>query len=39
MERFVYDTLEENFTDYTDEELLTEVTAYYPELLEGTDAV
>jgi len=39
MERFVYDTLEENFTDYTDEELLTEVTAYYPELLENADTV
>ena len=35
MERFVYDTLEENLTNYTDEELITEVTDYYPELLEG----
>jgi len=35
MERFVYDTLEENLTNYTDEELLTEVEEYYPELLEG----
>jgi hypothetical protein len=34
MERFVYDTLEENFTNYSDEELITEVTDYYPELLE-----
>ena len=34
MERFVYDTLEENLTNYTDEELITEVTDYYPELLE-----
>jgi len=33
MERFVYDTMVENLTDYTDEELLTEVTDYYPELL------
>ena len=33
MERFVYDTLEENLTNYTDEELITEVTDYYPELL------
>jgi hypothetical protein len=33
MERFVYDTLVENLTDYTDEELITEVTDYYPELL------
>jgi hypothetical protein len=33
MERFVYDTLVENLTDYTEEELITEVTDYYPELL------
>jgi hypothetical protein len=39
MECFVYDTLVENLTDYTDEELLTEVTDYYPELLEDADAV
>ena len=39
MERFVYDTMVENLTDYTDEELLTEVTDYYPELLEDADAV
>jgi hypothetical protein len=32
MERFVYDTLEENLTNYTDEELITEVTDHYPEL-------
>jgi hypothetical protein len=38
MERFVYDTMVENLTDYTDEELLTEVTNYYPELLENDDA-
>ena len=35
MERFVYDTLVENLTNYTEEELITEVTDYYPELLEG----
>ena len=35
MERFVYDTIVENLTDYTDEELITEVTDYYPELLES----
>ena len=35
MERFVYDTLEENLTNYTDEELTEEVKEYYPELLEG----
>jgi hypothetical protein len=34
MERFVYDTMVENLTDYTDEELITEVTEYSPELLE-----
>jgi hypothetical protein len=34
MERFVYDTLEENLTNYTDEELITECEEYYPELLE-----
>jgi hypothetical protein len=39
MERFVYDTMVENLTDYTDEELLTEVTDYYPELLEDADTV
>ena len=33
MVRFVYDTMVENLTDYTDEELITEVTDYYPELL------
>jgi hypothetical protein len=30
---FAYDTMVKNLTDYTDEELLTEVTDYYPELL------
>jgi hypothetical protein len=35
MERFVYDTLEENLTNYTDEELKSEVNEYYPELLES----
>lgn len=33
MERFVYDSLIENLATYTDEELITEVTDYYPELL------
>ena len=33
MERFVYDTLVENLTDYTEEELITEVSETYPELL------
>ena len=36
MERFVYDTLVENLTDYTEEELITEVTDYYPELLDDS---
>ena len=35
MERFVYDTLVENLSAYTDEELIVEVTDYYPELLES----
>lgn len=33
MELFVYDTLVENLTNYTEEELITEVNDYYPELL------
>ena len=33
MECFVYDTLVENLTNYTDEELIAEVTEYNPELL------
>jgi hypothetical protein len=35
MERFVYDTLVENLTNYTEEELIEEVTEYNPELLES----
>ena len=34
MERFVYDTLAENLTNYTEEELITEVSEFYPELLD-----
>ena len=34
MEQFVYDTLVENLLSYSDEELITEVTEYNPELLE-----
>jgi ribosome modulation factor len=34
MEQFVYDTLEDNLSSYSDEELITEVSDYYPELLE-----
>ena len=37
MECFVYDTLKENLSSYTDEELITEVTDYYPELIEGAN--
>lgn len=33
MECLVYDTLKDNLAGYTDEELITEVTDYYPELL------
>jgi hypothetical protein len=36
---FAYDTMLENLTDYTDEELLTEVTDYYPELLENVETL
>jgi len=32
MERFVYNTLAENLTDYSDEQLITEVAEYNPEL-------
>jgi len=34
MECLVYDTLKDNLSDYTDEQLITEVTEYNPELLE-----
>ena len=34
MECLVYDTLQDNLADYTDEQLITEVTEYNPELLE-----
>lgn len=34
MECMVYDTLKDNLSSYSDEELITEVTDYYPELLE-----
>lgn len=33
MECFVYDAMKENLSTYTDEELLTEVEEYNPELL------
>jgi len=34
--QFVYDTIEQNLETYSDEELVTEVKDYYPELLEPT---
>lgn len=33
--RIVGDQLEENLSSYSDEELITEIEEYYPELLEG----
>jgi len=39
MECLVYDTLKDNLADYTDEELITEVEEYNPELLEDADTV
>ena len=37
MEQFVFDTLVENLTDYTEEELITEISDHYPELLEESN--
>ena len=34
MECFVYDTLKDNLSSYSDQELIDEVTEYNPELLE-----
>ena len=39
MECLVYDTLKDNLAGYTDDELITEVTDYYPELLGDVDTV
>lgn len=36
MECFVFDTLVENLTNYTEEELITEIGDHYPELLEDS---
>jgi len=36
MERFVYDTINENLEGYTIDQLIAEVTEYNPELLEDT---
>ena len=38
MECFVYDTLKDNLSSYSDEELITEVSEYNPELLEDEDS-
>ena len=35
MECFVYDTLIDNLSSYSDEELIKEVSEYNPELIEG----
>ena len=35
--QFVYDTIEQNLETYSDEELVTEVKDYYPELLGEDD--
>jgi len=35
MECFVYDTLRDNLTSYSDQELIDEITEYNPDLLEG----
>ena len=34
MEQFVFDTLVENLTNYTHEELISEISDHYPELME-----
>ena len=33
MECFVYDSMQDNLATYTDEQLITEITEYNPELL------
>ena len=35
MEQFVYDSLNDNLSAYSEAELITEINDYYPELLEG----
>jgi hypothetical protein len=34
MEQFVFDTLVDNLSNYTEEELIAEITEYNPDLLE-----
>lgn len=36
MEQFVFDTLVENLTNYTEEELIAEIREYNPDLLEDS---
>ena len=35
--QYVYDSLEQNFERYSEQELITEVEDYYPELLEESN--
>ena len=35
--QYVYDSLEQNFETYTEEELVTEVKEYYPHILEESN--
>ena len=37
LEQFAYDCLVENLTEYSEEELITEVSETYPELLEDNE--
>ena len=37
MEQFVFDTLVENLTNYSEEELINEIREYNPDLLEETN--
>lgn len=39
LEQYAYDMLVQCFEDYTDDELITEVSDHYPELLEVTEPV
>lgn len=39
LEQFAYDCLVNNLADYTEEELITEISETYPELLEDTEPV
>ena len=37
--QYVYDSLEQNFDNYSLDELITEVEDYYPEMLETASAI